>query len=76
MARTGINAVPRVAQITGVASGSGTTCAHHRPMLASLPAGRNGTQDETAAAVRFLASEEAGYITGSAIDVSGGARMQ
>jgi NAD(P)-dependent dehydrogenase (short-subunit alcohol dehydrogenase family) len=32
--------------------------------------------DDVAAAVRFLASEEAGYITGSVIDVNGGYRMQ
>ncbi|MCH1999730.1 SDR family oxidoreductase, partial [Achromobacter xylosoxidans] len=31
---------------------------------------------DVAAAVRFLASEEAGYITGSVIDVNGGYRMQ
>lgn len=34
--------------------------------------GRLGTPDEIAAAVGFLASEEAGFITGEAIGVSGG----
>jgi 3-oxoacyl-[acyl-carrier protein] reductase len=46
------------------------------PMLASVPLGRIGTPDEVAAAVRFLVSEAAGYITGSVIDVNGGSRMQ
>jgi NAD(P)-dependent dehydrogenase (short-subunit alcohol dehydrogenase family) len=46
------------------------------PMLASVPLGRIGTPDEIAAAVRFLVSEAAGYITGSVIDVNGGSRMQ
>ena len=46
------------------------------PMLASVPLGRIGTPDEVAAAVRFLVSESAGYITGSVIDVNGGSRMQ
>jgi NAD(P)-dependent dehydrogenase (short-subunit alcohol dehydrogenase family) len=46
------------------------------PMLASVPLGRLGTPDEIAAAVRFLVSEAAGYITGSVIDVNGGSRMQ
>jgi NAD(P)-dependent dehydrogenase (short-subunit alcohol dehydrogenase family) len=46
------------------------------PMLASVPLGRIGTPDEIAAAVRFLVSEPAGYITGSVIDVNGGSRMQ
>lgn len=42
----------------------------------AIPLGRIGTVDDVAAAVRFLASEEAGYITGSVIDVNGGYRMQ
>lgn len=46
------------------------------PMLATVPLGRLGTPDEIAAAVRFLVSEAAGYITGSVIDVNGGSRMQ
>ena len=46
------------------------------PMLASVPLGRIGAPDEIAAAVRFLVSEAAGYITGSVIDVNGGSRMQ
>jgi 3-oxoacyl-[acyl-carrier protein] reductase len=46
------------------------------PMIASVPLGRIGTPEEIAAAVRFLVSEAAGYITGSVIDVNGGSRMQ
>jgi 3-oxoacyl-[acyl-carrier protein] reductase len=46
------------------------------PILASVPLGRIGTPEEIAAAVRFLVSESAGYITGSVIDVNGGSRMQ
>ncbi|KAG1433602.1 hypothetical protein G6F56_014564 [Rhizopus delemar] len=42
----------------------------------AIPLCRIGTVDDVAAAVRFLASEEAGYITGSVIDVNGGYRMQ
>jgi len=42
----------------------------------AIPLGRIGTAEEVAAAVRFLASEDAGYITGSVIDVNGGYRMQ
>ncbi len=49
---------------------------HDEPMLASVPLGRLGTPDEIAAAVRFLVSEAAGYMTGSVIDVNGGSRMQ
>jgi acetoacetyl-CoA reductase len=39
---------------------------------AQLPAGRMGTPDEVAALVAFLASEEAGYVTGEEIGVAGG----
>ncbi len=43
--------------------------------ITSIPAGRLGTPDETAAVARFLASDEASYITGAIVDVNGGAFM-
>jgi NAD(P)-dependent dehydrogenase (short-subunit alcohol dehydrogenase family) len=39
---------------------------------AVTPAGRRGTVEEIAAAARFLASEEAGYITGHTLVIDGG----
>ena len=41
----------------------------------SVPAGRFGTADEVAAAVRFLASAEAAFITGAILPVDGGLAM-
>jgi 3-oxoacyl-[acyl-carrier protein] reductase len=38
----------------------------------SVPAGRPGTPDEVAAAITFLASRDAGYITGTVLTVDGG----
>jgi 3-oxoacyl-[acyl-carrier protein] reductase len=37
-----------------------------------IPARRPGTPEEVAACVRFLASEQAGYVTGSVLTVDGG----
>jgi 3-oxoacyl-[acyl-carrier protein] reductase len=37
-----------------------------------IPAGRLGTPEETAAAIRFLASEEASYVNGAVVAVDGG----
>ncbi len=44
-------------------------------MLAQIPLGRPATPEEIAHAVAFLASEEAGYITGHVLDVNGGMHM-
>ena len=44
-------------------------------MSAQIPVGRAGTDVEIAAAVAFLASEDAAYITGHTLDVNGGMYM-
>jgi NAD(P)-dependent dehydrogenase (short-subunit alcohol dehydrogenase family) len=43
-----------------------------RRQIASVPLGRIGLPDEVAAAIAFLASPAAGYITGQALHVNGG----
>ena len=44
-------------------------------ILERIPAGRLGAGDDVAAAVAWLASAEAGYVTGQAIHVNGGMHM-
>lgn len=44
-------------------------------MLTQIPLARAGTDQEIANAVRFLASDEAAYITGHVLDVNGGMYM-
>ena len=44
-------------------------------ILAKIPAGRMGSPEDIAAAVLFLASEEAGYVTGHTMHVNGGMAM-
>jgi 3-oxoacyl-[acyl-carrier protein] reductase len=44
-------------------------------VIANIPLKRIGRPDDVAAAVRFLASEEAGYITGHVLSVNGGLYM-
>jgi 3-oxoacyl-[acyl-carrier protein] reductase len=43
-----------------------------RAVVAMIPLGRLGRPEEIASAARFLASDEAGYITGATLDVNGG----
>ncbi|MBF9044823.1 3-oxoacyl-ACP reductase FabG [Rhodobacterales bacterium HKCCE4037] len=44
-------------------------------ILVQIPAGRMGTPEEIAAAALFLASPEAGYLTGTTLHVNGGMAM-
>jgi 3-oxoacyl-[acyl-carrier protein] reductase len=44
-------------------------------MLARVPLARMGTDAEIAAAIVFLSSEEAGYVTGHVLNVNGGLYM-
>jgi 3-oxoacyl-[acyl-carrier protein] reductase len=51
------------------------TDAQRETILAAIPAGRMGRPDEIAAAVLYLASEEAAYVTGATLHVNGGMDM-
>ncbi|MCY3821137.1 MAG: 3-oxoacyl-ACP reductase FabG [Gammaproteobacteria bacterium] len=44
-------------------------------MMRRIPLGRMGDAEEVAAAVSFLVSDEAGYITGETVHVNGGLQM-
>ena len=44
-------------------------------LLKNIPLGRSGSDMDVAHAVKFLASEEAGYVTGHVLNVNGGILM-
>jgi 3-oxoacyl-[acyl-carrier protein] reductase len=47
-----------------------------RAFLATLPVGRFGEETEVAAAAVYLASEAAGFVTGTTLDLNGGKLMR
>ena len=49
--------------------------AQKEALLTQIPLGRLGHVDDVAAAVAFLASDAAGYITGNELHVNGGMYM-
>ena len=69
--------------VNGVAPGIITTPFHDRftppgmreTMVGAIPMGREGTPEETAGAVLFLASPWADYLVGEIIEVNGGQLM-
>jgi 2-hydroxycyclohexanecarboxyl-CoA dehydrogenase len=63
---------PMLAEIAGSGEGSGRVL---EAMRHAIPMRRLGRPEEIAAAVAFLASEEAGFITGQTLSVSGGLTM-
>jgi 3-oxoacyl-[acyl-carrier protein] reductase len=72
LARTGvvINAVlPGNVQTPGLDE---TSDEHRRQMLSAMPMGRFATVEDVGWAVRFLAAQEAAYITGQTLVVDGG----
>lgn len=44
-------------------------------VIDNIPLGRLGETKEIAAAITFLATKEASYITGEEIDINGGSHM-
>jgi 3-oxoacyl-[acyl-carrier protein] reductase len=54
---------------------SGLTDDQKTAMLNAVPLGRTGTAQEIAAAITYLVSDEAGYVTGQALRVNGGMYM-
>lgn len=54
---------------------SGLTDDQKSAMLTAVPLGRTGTAQEIAAAITYLASDEAGYVTGQTLRVNGGMYM-
>jgi 3-oxoacyl-[acyl-carrier protein] reductase len=54
---------------------SGLTDEQKSAMLSAVPLARTGTAREIAAAITYLASDEAAYITGQTLRVNGGMYM-
>jgi 3-oxoacyl-[acyl-carrier protein] reductase len=59
-------------ELTRDFTGNGTDSDGSSALLDSIPARRTGTPEEVAACIRFLASEEAGYVTGTVLPIDGG----
>ena len=55
-----------------MAHATGTGAAEHSAKLGRIPAGREGTPEEVARAIRFLLSDQAAYATGSVLTLDGG----
>jgi NAD(P)-dependent dehydrogenase (short-subunit alcohol dehydrogenase family) len=68
-----VNAVTPGAVDTNIRVGS--TPEQEAAIAGSVPLGRTATTEEVAAAITFLSSEDAAYLTGVTLDVNGGSHM-
>ena len=59
---------------SGVAKARATqaTPEERQRVLNSIPVRRHGTPEDVAAAIAYLASEEAGFVNGASLDLNGG----
>lgn len=68
-----VNAVAPGAVDTNIRVGS--TDELEAAIVSGIPLGRTATTDEIAAVILFLSSEDAGYVTGTTIDINGGSHL-
>lgn len=68
-----VNAVTPGAVDTDIRVGS--TDEQEAALAASIPVARTATTTEVAAAITFLSSEDAAYLTGTTLDINGGSHM-
>ena len=68
-----VNAITPGAVDTNIRVGS--TEEQEAAINAGIPMGRNATTEEVAAAITFLSSEDAAYLTGTTLDINGGSHM-
>ena len=61
--------------VSAAAAAAGAPAAARAAAAEAIPAGKIGHAEDVAAAVAFLAGEQAGYITGQVLCVDGGMGM-
>jgi 3-oxoacyl-[acyl-carrier protein] reductase len=59
-------------ELTRDFTGNGTDTNGSSALLDAIPARRTGSPEEVAACIRFLASDQAGYVTGVVLPIDGG----
>lgn len=68
-----VNAVTPGAVDTNIRVGS--TDEQEAALAAAIPVGRTATTEEIAAVITFLSSKDAGYLTGTTVDINGGSHI-